>query len=94
MDRDRCLLLLEAYGVGPKMMRLIKQFWDQAELACRVMGVYCSPFKSYRGVTQGGGRLSPKILMLLSMQLSESGLLKALAHKLLWRGMQRDYAQC
>jgi len=24
MDRERCMLILEGYGVGPKMLRLIK----------------------------------------------------------------------
>ena len=26
MDRERCLLLLKGYGVGPNMLRLIKHF--------------------------------------------------------------------
>jgi hypothetical protein len=27
MDRERCLLILEGYGTGPNMVRLIRNFW-------------------------------------------------------------------
>ena len=60
MDRDRCLEILVAYGVGPKMCRLIKYFWDNADLVCRASGNYGKPFKAFRGVTQGGP-FSPRI---------------------------------
>ena len=29
MDRERCLLVLEGYGAGPNMRRLIRDFWDE-----------------------------------------------------------------
>ena len=35
MDRDRCELILVAYGVGPNIVRLIRYFWDNAGLVCR-----------------------------------------------------------
>ena len=38
MDQGRCLEVLQGYGAGPKMLRLIKHFWDEAELACRAEG--------------------------------------------------------
>mmetsp|Transcript_7501 Transcript_7501/g.17018 ORF Transcript_7501/g.17018 Transcript_7501/m.17018 type:complete len:296 (-) Transcript_7501:86-973(-) len=57
MDRDRCLEMMEAYGVGPNLRRLIKFFWDNAELVCRANGVFGKPFKARRGVTQGGRRV-------------------------------------
>ena len=60
MDRDRCLAILEAYGVGPNMLRLIKYFWDNAVLVCRAGGYYGTPFKALRGVTQGGP-FSPRV---------------------------------
>jgi hypothetical protein len=28
MDREQCLEILEGYGVGPNMLRLIIQFWS------------------------------------------------------------------
>ncbi len=31
MDRERCLLILGGYGVGPKMIRLIQNFWENAK---------------------------------------------------------------
>jgi hypothetical protein len=34
MDRKRCLLILEGYGVGPRMIRLIRNFWHNAVLVC------------------------------------------------------------
>ena len=60
MDRERCLRLLEGYGVGRKILRLIRFFWEEVESVCRALGNYGRSFKAYRGVTQGGP-LSPKI---------------------------------
>ena len=53
MARRQCLKILEEYGVGPKMLRLIGYFWDNAELVCRASGYHGNPFKASRGVTQG-----------------------------------------
>ena len=64
MDRGRCLEVLAGYGAGPKMLRLIKHFWDKAELACRAEGKFGRIFKTLRGVTQGGP-LSPKMFNVL-----------------------------
>ena len=54
MDRERCLEILEGYGVGPNMRRLIHQFWSSATMVCRASGNYGIAFKAGRGVTQGG----------------------------------------
>ena len=64
MDRERCIEILVAYGVGPNMIRLLIYFWENAELVCRAQGRYGAPFKAYRGVTQGGP-LSPKIFNIM-----------------------------
>ena len=64
MDRDRCLEILAAYGVGPKMLRLIQFFWDNAVLACRAGGFYGEPFQANRGVTQGGP-FSPRLFNIM-----------------------------
>jgi hypothetical protein len=64
MDRERCLLVLEGYGAGPNMRRLIRHFWDEAQMVCRASGNYGVPFKAGRGVTQGGP-LSAKLFNLL-----------------------------
>ncbi|KAL7551798.1 hypothetical protein ACHAWF_014996, partial [Thalassiosira exigua] len=65
MDRERCICILkEGYGVGPKMRRLIKRFWDEAEQICRAAGNYGTPLKAGRGVTQDGPLL-PKLFNVL-----------------------------
>ena len=43
-----------AYGVGPRMLRLQKQFWDTAKLMYRAGGNYGEPFNTKRVVTQVG----------------------------------------
>ncbi len=64
MNRERCLLILEGYGVGPRMNRLIRNFWRNAVLVCRASGNYGSPFCAGRGVMQGGP-LSAKLFSIL-----------------------------
>ena len=56
--------IMEGYGVGPNMMRLIRTFWDEQKLVCRAAKRYGEPFKASRGVTQGGP-LSPKIFNIM-----------------------------
>ena len=64
MDRERCLQLLGEYRAGPKMRRLIRHFWDEATNVCCSSGNYGVPFKSGRGVTQGGP-LSAKLFNII-----------------------------
>ena len=54
MDRGKCLDILEDYGVEPKLLRLLRQFWDNAEMVCRAGSCYGTLFKAHRGVIQGG----------------------------------------
>ncbi len=54
MDRGRCLEILALHRVGPKMLHLIRNFWDSAMNVCWAKGNYGRPFKAIRGVTQGG----------------------------------------
>ena len=53
LDRGRCLKILAGYGVGPKLLRLQKQFWAEAKMVCCAGGNYGEPFGAFRGVTQG-----------------------------------------
>ena len=46
--------MLEQLGVGPKILRLIRLFWELAEMACKAAGNFGEKFKAERGVTQGG----------------------------------------
>ena len=64
MDRGRCLAILALHGVGPKMLRLIRSFWETATNVCRAKGNYGRPFKAGRGVTQGGP-LSAKLFNII-----------------------------
>ncbi len=64
MDRERCLLILEGYGAGPNMVRLIRNFWQDATMVCCASGNYGGPFHASRGVTQGGP-LSAKLFNIL-----------------------------
>ena len=54
-------MLLEGYGAGPLLIRLVRVYWRDAIMVCRAAGYYGQPFKAGRGITQGGP-LSPKLL--------------------------------
>ncbi len=45
---------MAGYGVGPNLLRLQKQFWDDAKMVCRAGGNYGESFGAYRGVMQRG----------------------------------------
>jgi Reverse transcriptase (RNA-dependent DNA polymerase) len=53
LDRERTLLILAGYGVGPRTCRLIQQIWDHQLLIPRSAGYYGSAFHPERGVPQG-----------------------------------------
>ena len=77
VDRERCLEILQGYGVGRNMLHLLEYFWNNAELVCRAMGRYGKPFKAYRGVTQGGP-VSPKIFNIMVDAIVREWLLQSL----------------
>jgi hypothetical protein len=58
MDREQCIMVLEGYGTGPRMIRLIHGFWSNAIMVCRAAGNYGMAFKAGHGVTQGGPLLA------------------------------------
>ena len=65
MDRGRCVEIMRAYGVGENLLRLLTNFWENAELVCKAGGYYNrESFKTGRGVTQGGP-VSPRIFNIL-----------------------------
>jgi hypothetical protein len=64
MDRERCLLILEGYGAGPNMVRLIRNFWWDATMVCRPSRNYGGLFRAGRGMTQRGP-LSAKLFNIL-----------------------------
>jgi hypothetical protein len=64
MDWERCLLIVERYGMGPNMVWLIHNFWRDATMVCCTSGNYGGPFRASQGVTQGGP-LSAKLFNIL-----------------------------
>jgi hypothetical protein len=64
MNRERSNMLLEGYGAGPRMIRLICSYWRDAIMVCQAAGNYGTAFKAGRGVTQGGP-LSAKLFNIL-----------------------------
>ena len=60
LDRNHCLDIFAVYGVGPRAIRILRQYWERLTMVTRAVGYYRTPFKGFRGVTQGGP-LSPTI---------------------------------
>ena len=60
LDRFRSLEILEGYGVGQQVRRLLREYWSKSTMVVRVGGYYGTVFKGERGVTQGNP-LSPTI---------------------------------
>ena len=40
MDRERCIMILEGYGTGPRMIRVIRNYWRNAIMVRRTSGNY------------------------------------------------------
>ena len=53
LDRSRCLVILEVYGVGPQSCRLLRPYWRQLPMVAKAGVYYGVAFKGARGVTQG-----------------------------------------
>jgi hypothetical protein len=71
MDCGGCLEILALHGVGPKMLHLIRNFWDSATNICLAKGNYGRPFKAGRGVTQGGPLLAKLSNIVVNMVVWE-----------------------
>jgi hypothetical protein len=53
LDRGRTLDILEGYGVGRRIIRLLTNFWAHQLAVARQSGYHSSPFEVNIGVTQG-----------------------------------------
>jgi len=53
LDRDRTLIILQDYGVGPNMLRLLRQFWDRYTVTPRQQAFFGDPFHAGRGLATG-----------------------------------------
>ena len=60
LDRSRSLEILKGYGVGERVRRLLREYWNKTTMVARTGGYYGAGFKGGRGVTQGDP-LSPTI---------------------------------
>ena len=60
MDRSRSLEILEGYGVGEQVRRLLTVYWERTARVAQAGSYYGKGFKGERGVTQGDP-LSPTI---------------------------------
>jgi len=53
LDRDRTLQLLQDYGVGENILRILQNFWVTHTIIPQQKECYGEPFPAVRGVTQG-----------------------------------------
>ena len=60
LDRSRILEILKGYGVGDKVRRMLREYWDKTMMVARAGGYYGKGFKGRRAMTQGDP-LSPTI---------------------------------
>ena len=65
LDRERCMEILVGYGVGPRIERIIRNYWYHLSMVDRAERYYRTLFKSNQGVTQGG-TLSPTIFKMVA----------------------------
>ena len=54
LNRERLLEVMAAYGVGPRLLQLIRAFWAAQKLALRQAGYYGRIIIPGSGITQGG----------------------------------------
>ena len=72
LDRSRSLEILKGYGVGVRVRRMLREYWEGTTMVARSGSYYGKGFKGGRGVTQGDP-LSPTILMCWWMRWYTTG---------------------
>jgi hypothetical protein len=53
LDRDRTMKILEGYGVGDNVRRIIGKIWNGDTMVTKQAGFFGKPFRASRGVRQG-----------------------------------------
>jgi hypothetical protein len=53
LDCERCVYILEGYGTGKRIVRLLSNYWEKQRIVVKASGYYGDPFGATRGVTQG-----------------------------------------
>jgi len=76
LHRERSLEILKGYGVGRKVITLLRNFWEKEVLVARQGPFYGEPFSLQRGCTQGDP-LSPTIFNIV-----EDAVLRFWSHRL------------
>ena len=61
LERDRCLDILEGYGMGPQSRQILGIYWDFLLMVLCIGGYYGTEFQGFWGVTYGYP-LSPTII--------------------------------
>ena len=54
LDKPRCLEILEGYGVGPRVLRLLRRYWAQLQMVARAGGVLWSTLPQGERRNTGG----------------------------------------
>ena len=60
LDRYRCLVILEGYGMGPKSRRILRSYWYRLWMVVRAGEYHGAAFQGFGGLKQGDP-LSPTI---------------------------------
>ena len=53
LDRYRCLEIMTGYGVGPRMLHILRTYWGRIQMVDRARSQYVPLFKGYYGMTHG-----------------------------------------
>ena len=64
LDRTQAIRILEGYGVGPRLIQIIKNIWEGDTMVPKQAGYFGRPFRAKRGVRQGD-ILSPMIFNIM-----------------------------
>ena len=53
LDRSRSLEILKGYGVGDRVRRMLREYWDKTTMVARAGGYYGKGFKGGEGSDAG-----------------------------------------
>ena len=53
LDRSRSLVILKGYGVGERVRKMLREYWERTTMVARAGSYYGKRFKGGRGVMQG-----------------------------------------